>query len=261
MLIALASLNQVWENKSANLQSCSELFRKAKSHEAKLIVFPEMTLTGFSTNIGVIAEEVKDSPTIESFRRLAREHEMGVMFGIVFKENERATNNAVLLGEGGKLIGKYQKIHPFSFSGEDRYFNEGKEILSVNFGPFNIGMTVCYDLRFPEIYSALGTKSDIIVNIANWPEKRIEHWFTLLRARAIENQVFIVGVNRIGSDPNSHNYVKSSVVVNPNGEVLKPIHTEEELDIYEVDKCTISNIRNNFSTTQDRNPDFYKSIL
>ena len=122
-------------------------------------------------------------------------------------------------------------------------------------------MTVCYDLRFPEIYSALATKTDIIVNIANWPEKRIEHWATLLRARAIENQIFIVGVNRIGSDPNNHNYVKSSVVINPNGEVLESIHTELELDIYEVDKAILTEFRSKFSTTQDRNPDFYKSIL
>jgi predicted amidohydrolase len=261
MLIALASLNQAWEDKSVNLQSCRELFQKAKFHDAKLIIFPEMTLTGFSTNIGVIAEEAEDSPTVESFRMLAREYRIGVIFGIVFKQNDKATNNAVFLSEAGELIGTYQKVHPFSFSGEDQYFEAGKDILSVNFGVFRIGITVCYDLRFPEIYTALSTKADVIVNIANWPEKRIEHWFILLKARAIENQVFILGVNRIGSDPKSNNYIKSSIVVNPNGDVLKAILTEEELDIYEVDKLALSEIRSKFSTTQDRNPDFYRSIL
>jgi omega-amidase len=261
MLIALASLNQAWEDKSVNLEYCREFFRKAKSYNAKLIIFPEMTLTGFSTSISEIAEEAKNSPTVESFRLLASEHEIGVIFGVVFKENERATNNAFLLGDAGELLGKYQKIHPFSFSGEDRYFDGGKEILSVNFEALRLGITICYDLRFPEVYSALGTNTDVIVNIANWPEKRIEHWFTLLRARAIENQIFIVGVNRIGADPNGHRYVKSSVVINPNGEALQPIHTEQELDIYEVDKSVVSDFRSCFSTTQDRNPDFYKSIL
>ena len=133
--------------------------------------------------------------------------------------------------------------------------------MSVDFGLLKIGVTICYDLRFPEIYSALGAKSDLIVNIANWPTKRIEHWTTLLRARAIENQVYIAGVNRIGTDQNSLEYVKSSIAVNPNGEILKPIYSEKELDIYEIDKDVLSEFKTRFSTTQDRNPAFYKSIL
>lgn len=261
MLIAIASLNQSWEDKTTNLISCKELFHKAQSHKAQLIIFPEMTLTGFSTNIEMTAEEPDASPTVESFSRLSNEFGIGGLFGVVFKQHEKAANNAIFLDKMGETIGKYQKIHPFSFSGEDKFFDAGKEILSVDFGQLKIGVTICYDLRFPEIYSALGVKSDLIVNIANWPAKRIEHWTTLLRARAIENQVFIAGVNRIGTDQNGLNYVKSSIIVNPNGDILKPIHTEEQLDIYEVDKAALTVFRTGFSTTHDRNPEFYKSIL
>lgn len=261
MLIALASLDQYWENKSANLMNCRELFYKAKSHNAQVIIFPEMTLTGFSMNIGVTAEEEETSPTVESFRRLSVEFGIGTIFGVVFRHNKKATNNAVYIDGTGKTIGKYQKVHPFSFSGEDKYFNAGEEILSVDFGLLKMGITICYDLRFPEIYSALAVKSHLIVNIANWPARRIEHWTTLLRARAIENQVYIAGVNRIGTDGNGLNYIKSSIVVNPNGEILEPIYAGGELDIYEVDKDALSEFRSRFSTTQDRNPLFYKSIL
>ena len=261
MLIALASLNQYWEDKSANLSNCRELFYEAKSHNAQVIMFPEMTLTGFSMNIGITAEDEETSPTVESFRQLSNEFGIGTIFGVVFQHNKKATNNAVFIDKTGETIGKYQKVHPFSFSGEDKYFEVGKEILSVDFGLLKMGVTICYDLRFPEIYSALGVKSNLIVNIANWPAKRIEHWTTLLRARAIENQVYIAGVNRIGTDQNGLDYVKSSIAVNPNGEILEPIYAGEELDIYEVDKAALSEFKTRFSTTQDRNPVFYKSIL
>ena len=261
MLIALASLNQIWEDKSANLLACKDLFNKAKLQNAQVIIFPEMTLTGFSMNIGLTAEEATASPTVASFSNLSNEFGIGVIFGVVFRQYEKSTNNAVFLDCSGEILGKYQKVHPFSFSGEDKYFDAGKDILSVSFGLLNIGVTICYDLRFPEIYSALGVKSDLIVNIANWPAKRIDHWTTLLTARAIENQVYIAGINRTGTDQNGLKYVKSSIVVNPNGEILKPIYTEEALDIYEVEKAGLTEFRRTFSTIQDRNPEFYKSIL
>lgn len=261
MLIALASLNQHWEDKSRNLASCKELLYKAKSYNAELIIFPEMTLTGFSTNIGITAEEEEASSTVKSFSKLSSECGIGVLFGVVFQQKVKASNNALFLDKTGNTIGKYRKIHPFSFSGEDMYFDAGNEILSVNFGMLVIGVTICYDLRFPEIYSALGVKSELIVNIANWPAKRIEHWTTLLRARAIENQVYVAGVNRIGTDGNGLDYIKSSIIVNPNGEILRPSYAEEELDIYDVDKTSLLEYTSKFSTTQDRNPEFYKSIL
>ena len=124
-----------------------------------------------------------------------------------------------------------------------------------------VGLTICYDLRFPELYSALGAGSDLIVNIANWPAKRLDHWNTLLRARAIENQIFIVGVNRTGKDMNGLEYVQSSVIINSNGEVLRPFFSEGALDIFDVDTDFTKVLKQNFSSTKDRNLDFYKSIL
>ena len=261
MLVALASLNQVWEDKPANLLSCERLMQKAKNHKVELIIFPEMTLTGFSMQVDLIGEDAEESPTLESFKALALNYGMKIIFGVVFKKNNSATNNAIILDGTGEVNGIYKKIHPFSFSREDLYFDAGNEILTFDAGPLRLGISICYDLRFPEIYSALGVQSDLIINIANWPAQRLEHWIILLRARAIENQVFVAGINRIGSDRNGNDYIKSSLVVHPSGEILRPIYTEEQLDVYDLSKDMITEFRLGFSTTNDRKPQFYKSIL
>ena len=261
MIIALASLNQVWENKVANLLNCEELVHKAKSHNAELIIFPEMTLTGFSMNTSETAENVDNSRTVKSFEELARKNNIAIVFGMVFSQFPKASNNAIFIGKSGEILGAYQKIHPFSFSGEDKYFIAGKAISKLDFDSCNIGLTICYDLRFPELYSALSTNCDLIINIANWPSKRLNHWNTLLKARAIENQIYIAGVNRIGKDMSGNEYTQSSIVIDPNGEIMAPIYSEAELDIINVDIGFKEDFKQSFSTTQDRNPEFYKSIL
>ena len=261
MLIALASLNQTWEDKVENLLSCEVLFHKARKNNAQLIIFPEMTLTGFSMNTNLIAEDSKKSPTVESFKSLAKKFEMGVIFGVVFKHGKKAVNKSIFLNTSGQILGEYTKIHPFSFSGEDALFDAGKEIIVVKFEFIRIGLTICYDLRFPEIYSAIGKKSDLIVNIANWPARRIKHWSILLKARAIENQVFVAGVNRTGTDVNENFFTKSSAMVSPDGKVLKPIYSEENIEIFEVDIDYLREYKSKFSTTQDRKPEFYKRAL
>lgn len=261
MIIGLASLNQHWEDKIANLVCCENLIKTAKAKQVELMIFPEMTLTGFSMNISKIVEKTNQSPTIASFQLLAQKYCISIIFGVVFEKNSKAENFAIFIDKYGKILAKYQKIHPFSYSGEDLCFNSGKKIVVAPFDAFSIGLTICYDLRFPELYSALSRNSDLIINIANWPAKRVNHWTTLLQARAIENQVFIAGVNRTGVDGNGIEYQKSSIVVGPNGEKTLPSYSEEELDVFSINPQEISEYKSKFSTTQDRRPKFYKSIL
>jgi omega-amidase len=261
MIIALVSLNQKWEDKSANLLSCETLIKRAKRFQADLVIFPEMTLTGFSMNTAEIAEKFGESESVEAFRALAREYGLGIIVGIVLKKNTKPGNYAVFIDKSGEIACTYQKIHPFSFAGESDHFEAGREITRVDFESMNLGLTICYDLRFPELYSALGTNSDLIVNIANWPAKRRHHWDILLRARAIENQIFIVGVNRTGKDIAGLVFAKSSQIIGPNGENVEPIYSEEEIDIFEMNKEFTHNFKLGFSTVRDRNPEFYKSIL
>lgn len=261
MRIASVSLDQVWENKEQNFTACRLFIQKANEQKAELVIFPEMTLTAFSMNISITSEDRKTSNTVELFRALAQEFKIAIVFGVVFSDGDKAINNALMIDSNGVVKCCYSKIHPFSFAGEDKLFNGGNEISFYKLDPITIGLTICYDLRFPEIYSALSKECDLIINIANWPAKRVNHWDILLKARAIENQIFIIGVNRIGIDDNGLDYKKSSQVINPNGELLQPSLSENELEIFDIDSEYISKFRQSFSTTKDRKPVLYKTIL
>ena len=260
MKIALVSLNQVWEDKKVNLDLCEEYIQKSSGMDVDLIVFPEMTLTGFSTNISLTAEDEEKSNTIGKFIELSKLYNMAILFGLVIKENNKALNRSIFVNNKGAILDKYTKIHPFSFSGEDKYFNAGTELTVISFNDFNIGLTICYDLRFPELYSALSKRSDLVINIANWPKKRVDHWTTLLKARAIENQVFVAGVNRTGEDENGLEYIESSNVFNANGERLE-CDKYEDMKIYDINPNWTKEFKAKFNTTNDRKVEFYKGML
>jgi len=260
MQIALVSLNQIWEDKKANFELCESYILEASKNQVDLIIFPEMTLTGFSNNISFTAEDFDESETIKSFLALAKRFNMGIIFGVVARGKDKALNKSIFVNKDGGIIGDYSKIHPFSFAGEDKFFNAGNNLETMIFGDFKIGLTICYDLRFPELYSGLATKCDLIVNIANWPSKRVEHWNTLLKARAIENQIFIAGVNRIGTDGNNLEYIESSNIFNANGEEMK-FEKYEDMKIYEIDTNWTKEFKSKFNTTNDRKVEFYKEIL
>ncbi len=261
MKIALVSLDQVWEDKKANKIKCQAYIEQASKHNCELIIFPEMTLTGFSMNTQTIKENPDKSPTIDFFSQQAIQNNLAIAFGIVLRKEAKATNNLIIVDKIGKVASSYSKIHPFSFSGENNYYSEGKELGICQIGETNIGLTICYDLRFPEIFQALSINCNIILNIANWPEKRIKHWNTLLEARSIENQSFVVGVNRNGIDGNNHQYVKSSSIYTPLGEKMTPLYTNQDMDIYDINPKDTDSVRESFPMKQDRKTEFYKSIL
>jgi predicted amidohydrolase len=260
MKIATVSLNQFWEDKKENLLLCSEYIQKALDKNIDLIIFPEMTLTGFSTNIEKISEDENNSETIKDFKKLAKDNNIAILFGIVIKDNHKALNKSIFIDKNGKIIGEYIKIYPFSFSGENNYFNAGDKLVAVDFMNHKIGLTICYDLRFPELYSAYSKNCDLIINIASWPAKRLEHWNILLKARAIENQLFIVGVNRIGVDGNNLEYEESSDVFNANGDAIK-YQSIKDIKIFEIEKSYTKEFKSKFNTTNDRKRNFYKEII
>jgi len=260
MKIALVSLNQAWEDKEANLHVCEEYIKKASDKEVDLIIFPEMTLTGFSNNTSLTAEDYEHSQTIDKFSNLAKKLSINTIFGVVVKDNDKALNSALFIDKNGQILGRYTKIHPFSFAAEDRFFNAGSTLSTVEADSMKIGLSICYDLRFPELYSAMAKECDMVINIANWPAKRVEHWNALLRARAIENQIFIAGINRTGRDGNGLEYVESSNIFNANGEMLEFAELGD-MKIYEISKNWTKEFKNKFNTTNDRKIEFYKEIL
>ncbi len=261
MKISLVSLDQQWEDKARNLQLCEEYILSASKDGVDLIIFPEMTLTGFSFNISEISEERDYSNTVNSFEMLAKKYSISIICGVVFKEGNKATNNCIYISSKGVLEKVYTKIHPFTFAGEDKYYVAGSALSKIDTTNAKIGITICYDLRFPELYSSLSSDCDIIVNIANWPQKRVEHWNTLLKARAIENQTIIIGVNRVGFDGNSLQYEKSSAIFDANGDKINHIKEFNDMDVFEIDIRKTGKFQNSFNTFRDRKTELYKEIL
>jgi predicted amidohydrolase len=259
--IALISLDQVWENKSANLTRCKELAAVAAQGGASLIIFPEMTLTGFTMNTELSAEHTDKSPSRAAFSSIASGHGLWVIAGVVLRQGSKATNTLMVFSPDGRETACYVKLHSFTHAGEDRWFQEGDSLVRVKIGEFVAGLSICYDLRFPEVFSSLSKDCDLLINIASWPQSRVFHWRILLQARAIENQVYMIGVNRTGFDGNGFNYERSSGVVNPNGEFIHPAATFEVIDWYELSSQDLQNSRKNFSSLQDRRSDFYRRVI
>jgi len=260
--VALVSLNQVWEDKLANFSHCKKVALQAKEKGADVVIFPEMTLTGFSMNTEKIAENRDESLTTQQFQKLAIDTGIAVIFGVVYRESaQKASNNLIYISFKGETKASYTKIHPFTFAGEDQFYIGGSQISTTKIGPFNAGFTICYDLRFPELFSALTQTCELIINIANWPKRRVEHWKTLLRARAIENQVYVVGVNRVGFDGNELEFEKSSCVIDANGIDVKANYSSEELDVFDISTTTLTEFKQQFSTFQDRKPNLYRNLM
>lgn len=263
MKIALVSLNQSWENKVENKQKVADTLALIKEHcaDTDLVIYPEMTLTGFTMESQKIKEEEHSSETITFFKEHAKKYNISIAFGVVLAKEDKATNNLVVVNNQGVLLTTYAKIHPFSYANENDYYQAGNELKKVTIAGATIGLTICYDLRFPELYQAYSKDCSVILNIANWPERRVPHWWALIKARAIENQVFMVGVNRIGVDGNGLQYVSSSHIVSPYGQTLKGENLSEEVAVYNLNLEEVAQYRAEFPVKNDRKITLYKDIL
>ena len=252
-------MEQVWEDKKANIKKCRNLIKKCSKDSVNLIIFPEMTLTGFSMNSEKIAEPANDSETIKFFQKLCVENRLCVIFGLVISNRGQYFNSLIAVDYDGVVQASYEKIHLFTYANENQYYTAGKKLVSSKLESLKFGFTICYDLRFPELYSALSENCNVVVNIANWPSSRLIHWRILLQARAIENQIFMIGVNRIGIDANNNSYSKSSYIFDPNGVLLKPVKQNKEVDYYflsEADKPFFP-----FVTRNDRKDRLYIELF
>ncbi len=260
MKIALISLDQLWEDKTQNLKQCRHYIADAAELGADMVIFPEMTLTGFSMNAEALAEPKATSETIQAFTKLALQHKVAIAFGVILKDPQGIFNSFCIINKFGQLQEIYSKIHPFSLLGEDKVYTAGDRLVVIELDGFHIGLTICYDLRFPELYSALAKRCDAIINIANWPEKRVDHWLSLLKARAIENQKYIIGVNRTGTDGNGLSYQESSVAFNANGDLL-PCEQREDLKLFDIDQSWTSDYQEKFNTFVDRREQLYQQFF
>lgn len=255
--VVACQLDIAWERPEANCQAVAGLIEAARPPQGSLVVLPEMFATGFSMNLAATAQ-APDRP-IERFMA-ATAARLGVCLvgGVVRRDSPAAlgVNQAVAFGADGGELARYSKIHPFSFAGEDRRFARGREVVTFAWGGFTVAPFVCYDLRFPEVFRvATRSGANVLVVIANWPAAREAHWLTLLAARAIENQAYVVGVNRCGRDPNAA-YAGRSRVLDPRGDVIAEVADGVAVLEADLDLEALLTYRREFPVLPDVDPRF-----
>lgn len=225
-----------WENKIANFAKVRSLVSAAAPAKGALIVLPEMFATGFTMNADAMAEDY-GGPTEQFLSELARAHECWVHGGAPMRgKNGTARNKALTFGPDGQLISFYAKMRPFSPGNEHQFYQAGTGPRTFEWAGICVAPFICYDLRFPELFrqAAKAHRPELFTVIASWPEKRAEHWVKLLQARAIENQAYVAGVNRVGQDP-YYNYSGRSMVVSPQGEIIAEAGAGEGVVTAELD--------------------------
>lgn len=226
-----------WEDKTANLKMLEEKINGIKQ-KTEIILLPEMFSTGFSMNPNRLAEGM-DGDAVAWMKRVSEGKKVILTGSLMTKEHNRYVNRLVWMLPNGQM-GLYDKRHLFAYANEHTHFTPGKKRLIASVKGWKINLLVCYDLRFP-VWSRQarhvnnekqGLEYDVLIYVANWPEKRSHMWRTLLQARAIENQCYCIGVNRVGNDGNGIYHSGDSMVVNPLGDVL--YHKAHEEDIYTI---------------------------
>lgn len=214
--------NPVWQDTQANLQALNSvlvsLFEKTDS-DIDVVVLPEVFLSGFSMQPSLFAEELGGA-AIQTLKSYAQLYNCYLIAGVATQANEQVFNSALVISPLGELLANYQKQKLFSYADEDKSYEAGKTPVIFKINETNCAIFVCYDLRFPELFRQVAKDVEVMFVIASWPESRQNHWEALLKVRAIENQCFIVGVNRIGTDGNNWQYAGGSMIVSPLGEQL-----------------------------------------
>ena len=251
MNIAAIQLDSVWEDPRANFAKVERLLAATPPAPGSLIVLPEMFATGFSLDLSKTMGG--DSRGTENFlRALATKYRCAVTGGVINPGADgHGRNESVTFAADGSLLARYVKQQPFSGAGEAELHEAGSGPVIFRLGEFTVAPFVCYDLRFPELFrAAVKQGADLFIEIAAWPVKRIEHWLTLLKARAIENMAWVVGVNRTGREPRFE-YCGRSVVVNPHGEIVADAGTEEKILTAEISHDVVTAWRSEFPALRD----------
>lgn len=260
MVIAICQLNIQYEDKASNIARAKELIEKAASQKADIILFPEMSVTGFSMETGKFTELQDKSTTVDTFCDMASKYNIRIGLGVALcDENGKAGNHYLMIDKDGTVLADYTKIHPFSISGEDQFFDKGNEIVHYEIGGFSCSHFICYDLRFPEVFHVASKKAELIFVPANWPKARIEQYRALLCARAIENQAYVIGINCTGQQ-GSVAYDGGSAAYDYLGrEVIKL--NDEQLTYVTIDNAgALREYRQNFPVKRDIRWGLYKNM-
>ncbi|MBT3201611.1 MAG: carbon-nitrogen family hydrolase [Phycisphaerales bacterium] len=219
-------LDIAWNDPQSNCRTIADMLENSNARPGDFAILPEMFSSGFTMDPDTCAEP-PDGPTSIFLSETARQFGVYLLAGLASRYGETFRNEAVLFNPDGSPTARYWKTHPFSPAGEGDHYAPGDKAVVAPVGNFQMAPAICYDLRFPELFrSATAAGANLIAVIANWPEKRSDHWTHLLRARAIENQACVVGVNRCGRDPN-HRYAGRSIIIDQQGNTLAEAKTDQ----------------------------------
>lgn len=261
MQLVGVQLDIAWEDRKANHAKVRRILATSPPKSGALVALPEMFASGFSMNVERIADDATRA-TERFLCDIAKQFHVTVVGGLAISEAKPgakatglALNQAVVAGPDGSVVSRYSKIHPYSPGKEAQHYGGGRAIVTFKWSDFTVAPFVCYDLRFPEIFRAgMQRGADVMVVIANWPSPRVEHWITLLRARAIENQSFVMGVNRCGNDPYLP-YPGRSLIVAPNGSILADAGDRESIITAEIEPATVRDYRRELPFLADAKTD------
>ena len=248
--VALGEYDTGWHDPAASLARASELINSALRRHARLVVLPEMCTTGFTMEPEHWAESL-DGPSVEALRSFAGTRGIWILAGLSLREApDRATNAAVLFDADGGIAAVYRKQRLFGHGGEHEHYQPGDAPLVATIDGVRVAPFVCYELRFPELFRAVATEVDAMIVIANWPAQRRSHWDVLTRARAIENQCYVIAVNRTGEGGDAV-YDGGSVAFDPWGESIGIGGGEGSPRVVDVDPARVERVRSRYPFVRD----------
>lgn len=259
LTITIIQTNLHWEDKVANLQMLEEKINNIKA-KTEVIILPEMFSTGFSMHAEQLAEGM-DGEAIAWMKRVSAAKKVILTGSLIIKENDQVYNRLIWMLPNGQM-GLYDKKHLFAYANEHTYYTSGIKRLIASVKGWKINLLICYDLRFPvwsrqsPVHSeeSKGLEYDVLVYVANWPEKRSKMWKVLLQSRAIENQSYCIGVNRVGNDGNGIYYSGDSMIINPLGEILYHQEHIEDMFTLTLHKDNLHDIREKMPFYKDADP-------
>lgn len=261
LTITIIQSNLHWENKKANLDMLTQKIESIKE-KTEVVILPEMFSTGFSMQPKVLAEKM-DGETIEWMKKIAAAKKIIITGSVIIEEDGKYYNRLIWMLPNGRY-GVYDKRHLFAYADEHNHYSAGNKRLIAQVKGWKINLQVCYDLRFPvwarqapsqpppkgEEKAAVH-EYDVLIYVANWPGRRSLAWKTLLQARAIENQCYVIGVNRMGDDGNNIHYNGNSMIIDPLGEILYNKEKEEDIFTYTLQKERVKEVREKFPFWRD----------
>ena len=262
-MVALAQMNVMVGDDATNLQTAHRMAERAASEGVELLLLPELWGSGYDLNH---AHDHATAPTSGIFAEMAdmaRQHRMWVGGSLLGTLDNRPAPNPynlfALFSPDGTLAATYAKTHLFRLMDEEKWLSPGMDTTIVDLPWGKAGMAICYDLRFPELFRkyALGS-ARLMLLPSEWPHPRLAHWRTLLRARAIENQCYVIACNRVGQDPNGTTFFGHSTVIDPWGETLVEGEEGEVLLTTTVDLDVVDDVRRRIPIFQDRRPELYE---